>query len=91
MKTLSVTESREKLGYWLKRAIRGEDIGVVVDGVVVALRPVEVFSGDYILQEYNLTEKEADAAADRISASIATERKRGSIKPFTGKLDELRN
>ncbi len=37
-----------------------------------------------------LTEKKADAAADRISAGIATERKRGTIKPFTGKLNELR-
>jgi hypothetical protein len=91
MKTLSVTESRERLGYWLKRAIQGEDIGVMVDGVVVALRPVEVFSGDYVLQEYNLSDKEADAVADRISAGIAVERKKGTVKPFTGKLHELRD
>lgn len=91
MKTLSVTESRERLGYWLKRAIQGEDIGVLVDGVVVALRPVEVFSGDYILREYDLTEAEAEAAAERITAGIAGERKRGTVKPFTGKLNELRN
>jgi hypothetical protein len=91
MKTLTVTESRERLGYWLKRAIQGEDIGVVVDGVVVALRPVEVFSGDYVLREYDLTEAEADAAAERISTAIAAERKKGSTRPFTGKLDELRN
>lgn len=91
MKTLSITESRERLGYWLKRALEGEDIGVLVDGMVVALRPVEVFSGDYILQEYKLTEKEADTAAQRISAGIVAERKAGTIKPFTGNLHELRN
>ena len=46
MKTLSVTAGRSKLRHWLRRAIAGEDIGIVVDGVVVGLRPVGVISED---------------------------------------------
>lgn len=90
MKTLTITEGRGRLGYWLKRAGQGEDIGFMVEGKVIALRPVEVHSADYILQEYGLTTEEAEAAGRRIKASIASERKRGTVKPFTGKLSDLR-
>lgn len=89
MKTLSVTDGRAKLGYWLKRAIAGDDIGIILDGVVVGLRPVNVISEDYALREYGLTEDEANAAAVRISKDIAAARKRGKVKAFTGKLNEL--
>jgi hypothetical protein len=34
MKTLTVTDGRARLGYWLKRAIKGDDIGFVMDGLV---------------------------------------------------------
>ena len=90
MKTLSVTAGRSKLGHWLKRAVAGEDIGIVVDGVVVGLRPVSVISEDYALREYGLSEEESAAAAARISKEIAAARKRGQVKPFTGKLNDLR-
>ena len=91
MKTLSVTDGRSRLGHWLKRAIAGDDIGIVVDGVVVGLRPVGVISEDYALREYGLTQDEADAAAARAFKDIAAARKRGQVKPFTGKLNELRD
>jgi hypothetical protein len=90
MKTLSVTAGRSKLGHWLKRAIAGDDIGIVVDGVVVGLRPVSVISEDYALREYGLTEDETAAAAARISKDIAAARNPERVKPFTGKLNELR-
>ena len=61
-----------------------------MDGIVVGLRPVGVISEDYALREYGLTEDDADAAAARISKDIAAARKRGQVKPFTGKLNELR-
>ena len=77
MKTLSVTDGRSKLGHWLKRAIAGDDIGIVVDGIVVGLRPVGVISEDYALREYGVTQDEADAAAARVSKDIAAARKRG--------------
>ena len=84
MKTLTITEGRGRLGYWLKKAAAGEDIGFMFEGKIVALRPVEVVSTDYALQEYGLTPGEMAAAEKRIGADIKTARKRGELTPFTG-------
>jgi antitoxin (DNA-binding transcriptional repressor) of toxin-antitoxin stability system len=86
MKTLSVTEGRQNLGAWLKRALQGEDVGFVVDGRVVALRPVEVYSDDYALQEYGASEKQAERAYRAVRADVHRARNSGQAKPFTGKL-----
>ena len=86
MKTLSVTEGRQNLGAWLKRALRGEDVGFVVDGRVVALRPVEVHSDDYVLHEYGISEKQAERAWQAVKADVRKARASGRTKPFTGKL-----
>jgi hypothetical protein len=91
MKTLTVTEGRGRLGHWLKKAVAGEDIGFVVGDKIVALRPVAVYSDDYALQEYAMTETEMKKAARRIQKDIAAERRRGTIKPFTGNADALRD
>lgn len=90
MKTLTVAAGQARLGYWLKRAIKGEDIGFVVDGVVVGLRPVEVVSSDYALKEYGLTNEEVAEAERRLSSVIKAARKRGEIRPFTGTVDDFR-
>ena len=90
MKTLTITEGRGRLGYWLKKATQGEDIGFVFEGKIVALRPVEVVSTDYALQEYGLTPQELAAAEKRISAEIKTARKRGETSKFTGSKDDFR-
>jgi len=79
------------LGHWLKKATEGADVGFVFEGKIVALRPVEVTSTDYALREYGLTEAEAKAAERRIRKSIATERKRGTLKTFTGDISALRD
>jgi hypothetical protein len=84
MKTLTITEGRGRLGYWLKKAAQGEDIGFIFEGKVVALRPAEVVSTDYALQEYGLTPAEMAAAEKRIRAEIKTARKRGEVTRFTG-------
>ena len=84
MKTLTITEGRGRLGYWLKRALKGEDIGFVFEGQIVALRPVEVVSTDYALQEYGLTAEEMTAAEKRIGAELKSARKRGDLTSFTG-------
>jgi hypothetical protein len=91
MKTLTITEGRGRLGYWLKKAVEGADVGFVFEGKIVALRPVEVYSGDYALREYGLTEAETKAAERRINKNIATERKRGTLKTFTGDISALRD
>jgi len=83
MKTLTITEGRGRLGYWLKKAAEGEDIGFVFEGRIVALRPVEVVSTDYALQEYGLTPDQMAAAERRISSELKTARARGGLTPFT--------
>jgi hypothetical protein len=89
MKTLTITEGRGRLGYWLKKAARGEDIGFLCDGKIVALRPVEVVSTDYALQEYGLTPAEMAAAEKRIARELARERKRGELTRFTGSKNDF--
>ncbi|MCX6930997.1 MAG: hypothetical protein NT154_48520 [Verrucomicrobia bacterium] len=84
MKTLTITEGRGRLGYWLKKAVQGEDIGFMFEGKIVALRPVEVVSTDYALQEYGLSPGEMAAAEKRIAADIKAARTRGELTPFTG-------
>ena len=84
MKTLTITEGRGRLGYWLKQAMRGDDIGFVFDGKVVALRPVEVYSSDYALQEYGLSEREMAVAEKRIRGDIQSARADGGVTRFTG-------
>jgi hypothetical protein len=84
MKTLTITEGRGRLGYWLKKAAQGDDIGFMIDGKVVALRPVEVYSSDYALQEYGLSEHEMAAAEKKIGNNIKSARTRGDVTRFTG-------
>ncbi len=84
METLTITEGRGRLGYWLKKAAQGEDIGFVVDGRVVALRPVEIYSADYALQEYGLNHLETAAAEKRIAKEIKSARAAGEVTKFTG-------
>jgi antitoxin (DNA-binding transcriptional repressor) of toxin-antitoxin stability system len=86
MKTLSITEGRQNLGAWLKRALRGEDVGFLVDGRVVALRPVAVHSEDYALYEYGISERQAEKAYKAVKADIKAARASGRTKPFTGTL-----
>jgi len=90
VKTLTITEGRRRLGYWLERATRGEDIGFVFECKIVALRPVEVVSTDYALQEYGLNPKEMEVAGKRINAELKTARARGELTPFTGNKDDFR-
>ena len=91
MKTLTITEGRGRLGHWLKKAVAGEDIGFVIGDKIVALRPVDVHSDDYVLQEYGLSKAQIKAAERRIEKGIAAERRRGTVKPFTGTADALRD
>lgn len=68
MKTLTLTDARARLGYWLGRAGRGEEIGVIMGDAIFAFRRVPVTSADYAEQEYGLTAAEVDSAAARIVA-----------------------
>ena len=86
MKTLTITAARQNLGRWLKRTLQGEDIGVVVDGRIVAFRPVNVYSEDYGQLEYGASGRELEQFADAVDAELAEEKRLGRLKPFSGKL-----
>ena len=58
MKTLTATQARQNFGNWLSRAIKGDDIGILYQGRIVALRPVEVDDEDYATKEYGVTKEE---------------------------------
>ena len=90
MKTLTITEGRGRLGYWLKMATLGEDVGFVFEGKIVALRPVGVTSDDYALQDYGLPPAEMEKAEKRISKEIKAAAKRGELTRFTGGSDDFR-
>ena len=74
------------MGAWLKRALRGEDVGFVVDGRVVALRPVNVHSDDFVLQEYGISGEQAERAYKAVKAAARKARASRQTKPFTGRL-----
>ena len=86
MKTLTVTAARQNLGAWLKRTLRGEDVGVMIDGAIVAFRPVKIFSEDYAEHEYGATGGALDRFAEKVNRELDADRKAGRLKPFTGKL-----
>ena len=86
MKTLTVTAARQNLGVWLKRTLRGEDIGVMIDGEIVAFRPVKVYAEDYAALEYGATPEELDEFAEKARQELDADRKARRLKPFVGKL-----
>jgi antitoxin (DNA-binding transcriptional repressor) of toxin-antitoxin stability system len=87
MTTLSPTQARANLSSLLKRAAKGEDIGILHGDQVIALRPVKVHSDDYAIREYGVTEAELNRFVKRMDKQIARERKSGTIKRYSGDLE----
>jgi antitoxin (DNA-binding transcriptional repressor) of toxin-antitoxin stability system len=87
MTTLTATEARTNLSALLQRALDGQDIGIIVKGRIIALRPVEVVSTDYIEKEYGLDSEEWDRAAKHLHEKGKKARASGKAKRFTGSLE----
>ncbi len=87
MVTLSPTQARVNLSSLLQRAAKGEDIGIVHNGKIIALRPVTVHSEDYALQEYGVTEAELDRFVRKTKQRIARDRKAGKMTIFSGDIE----
>ena len=73
---MTATQARQRLGAILSRVLEGEDIGIVHSGSgkIVALRPVEVYSEDYALIEYGLSEKEFKRSVRKINKQAKREK-----------------
>jgi antitoxin (DNA-binding transcriptional repressor) of toxin-antitoxin stability system len=89
MKTMTATQARQRLGTILSQVLQGEDIGIVHSGSgkIVALRPVEVYSEDYALVEYGLSENELKDAVRNINKQAKREKTRawnGTAKSLRG-------
>lgn len=89
MLTLTPTAARGNLSELLRRALKGDDIGIVVDGKIVALRPVAVKSMDYATREYGATAAELDQFEQRTHGQIEKARKEGNLHDFTGDIEAL--
>ena len=89
MTTLSITEARQNLGVWVKKAIAGENVGILCGNQVVALRPVEIESTDYAEREYGVTGPELDRFAKRAHEEIKKDRRAGRLREFTGDIEDL--
>ena len=86
---MTATQARQRLGAVLSRVLEGEDIGIVHSGSgkIIALRPVEVYSEDYALMEYGLSEKELKRAVRNINKQARHEKTRhwdGTAKSLRG-------
>lgn len=89
MLTLTPTAARGNLSQLLRRALKGDDIGIVVDGKIVALRPVAVESMDYAAREYGVTTTELDQFEQRTHVQIQKARDQGRLHDFTGDIDAI--
>lgn len=87
MTTLSPTQARVNLSSLLKRAAKGEDIGILHGDTIIALRPVLVHADDYAIREYGVTEEELDRFIKRADRQINRERKTGRVKRYSGNLE----
>ncbi len=88
MITVSPAQARANLTSLLKRAAKGEDIGILHGDQVIALRPVTLHSDDYALQEYGVTEKELDRFVRRMDKRIACDRRAGKMTVYTGDIEK---
>ena len=86
---MTATQARPRQGTVLSRVLQGEDIGIVHSGSgkIIALRPVEVYSEDYALAEYGLSEKELKRAVRNVNKQARHEKTRrwdGTAKSLRG-------
>jgi len=89
MTTITPTQARVNLSSVLRRALKGDDIGIVVGGQVVALRPVEILSRDYAEREYGLTAAQMKTVAKKLHAKAQKARRAGKSKVFNGDIEAL--
>ena len=89
MTTLTPTRARSELPRLLRRALKGDDIGIVMDGRIVALRPVAVESMDYAEREYGISAGEMETIEAKLHGQIQKDRNAGKLSEFTGDIEAL--
>lgn len=79
---MTATEARANLSSVLKRALKGDDVGIVVGGRIVALRPMEVVSRDYAEREYGLSRKQMKTISSKLHEKAEKNVRTGKSKTF---------
>jgi antitoxin (DNA-binding transcriptional repressor) of toxin-antitoxin stability system len=87
MTTLSPTQARVNLSSLLKRAAKGEDIGILHGDTIIALRPVTVHADDYALREYGASERELERFVKAADRQIRKAQKVGKVRKYSGNLE----
>ena len=72
----------------LQQALDGQEIGIVCNGRIVALRPVEETSTDFALTEYGLGDDEISTIAATLHAKAKKALKTGKARTFTGDIED---
>ena len=88
MTTLTPTQARVNLSDLLSRALKGEDIGILHQGKIIALRQVEVTSTDYVETEYGIASEEWRRVTRNLHEKGKTARHHSKAKRFTGNIEE---
>ena len=79
MKTLTITEAKKKLGYWLLAAASGDDIGIISGADIIALRKVQVESTDFAQREYGATPEQVAALQEAVDQRYRRLRRSGKL------------
>jgi len=88
MTTLTPTQARVNLSALLSRALNGEDIGILHQGKIIALRQVQVTSTDYVETEYGLSNEEWGQASSNLHEKGKKARATGKAKRFSGNIED---
>ena len=88
MQTMTPTKARANLSALLQQALNGKEIGIVCNGRIVALRPVEVTATDYARMEYGIAEAEISTIAAALHAKAKKAIKARKARTFTGDIED---
>jgi prevent-host-death family protein len=88
MQTTTATKARANLSALLRKALDGQEIGIVCNGRVVALRPVEVTATDYAGAEYGITGNEIQKLAANLHAKAKRALKTRKALSFDGDIEK---
>jgi antitoxin (DNA-binding transcriptional repressor) of toxin-antitoxin stability system len=88
MQTTTATKARANLSALLRKALAGQEIGIVCNGRIVALRPVEVTATDYAAAEYGIVGNEIQNVAANLHGKAKKAVKSGKARAFDGDIEK---
>jgi antitoxin (DNA-binding transcriptional repressor) of toxin-antitoxin stability system len=88
METMAAAKARANLSALLRKALDGQEIGIVCNGRIVALRPVEVTATDYAGAEYGITGTGIQKIAANLHAKAKSAFKTRKARSFDGDIEK---